>query len=44
MGRYDLLQWTRGLGRRNQDPTQAFWSSLEPTGAKVFEKLWLEWA
>ena len=33
-----------GLGNRNRDLTQAYWNSLRPTGAKVFEKceLWLE--
>jgi hypothetical protein len=35
---------TSGLGNRYRDPTQAYWNSPRPTGAKVFEKceLWLE--
>lgn len=37
---------TRGLGKRDHDPTQDYWNSLRPTEAKVFEKyeLWLELA
>ena len=35
MGRYDLLQRSRGLGKRFPDPTPAYSDSLKPIRAKV---------